>query len=143
MESSRITASMIAPCGLDCSLCGRALAEKDPCPGCSGPDENKPAFCAKQCGIVLCHKRIENGYDYCDACPDHPCADVQEKETRYTSKYPLKESPVQNLKDIRRLGMDAFLEKEREKWTCRACGHIIGVHTGVCSGCGRKYGGAK
>ena len=36
MEGKRITAEMIAPCGLDCSLCKRALAETDPCPGCHG-----------------------------------------------------------------------------------------------------------
>ncbi len=36
--------------------------------------------------------------------------------------------------------MEAFLEKERAQWTCRDCGHLISVHTGVCSGCGRQYG---
>ena len=56
-----INANMIAPCGLDCSICKRALAETDPCPGCHGPDENKPEFCAKRCGIILCRKRKENG----------------------------------------------------------------------------------
>ena len=35
--------------------------------------------------------------------------------------------------------MDAFLERERRQWTCPACGGIICVHTGVCSGCGRQY----
>ena len=82
-----ITAEMIAPCGLDCSLCKRALAEANPCPGCHGPNENKPEFCAERCGIILCRKRIERAYQYCDECPDYPCADVMEKETRYTSKY--------------------------------------------------------
>ena len=28
-------ADMIAPCGLDCSICKRALAETGPCAGCS------------------------------------------------------------------------------------------------------------
>ena len=114
MKSERITAEMIAPCGLDCSLCKRALAETDPCPGCHGPDEHKPEFCAKRCGIILCRKRIENGYDFCDRCPDYPCEDVMEKETRYTSKYPLYESPKKNLQDIRELGRDQFLENARE-----------------------------
>ena len=38
MEANRITADMIAPCGLDCSLCKRALAEKDPCHGILLPE---------------------------------------------------------------------------------------------------------
>ena len=38
MKGSMITAEMIAPCGLDCSLCRHALAEENPCPGCHGPE---------------------------------------------------------------------------------------------------------
>ncbi len=135
-----ITAGMIAPCGLDCALCKRALADSAPCPGCHGPDAGKPVFCAEQCGIILCRRRKENGYAYCDECPDYPCEFVMEKETRYTSKYPLRESPGENLRDIRRLGMEGFLEKERTRRTCRDCGHVICVHTGICSGCGKRYG---
>ncbi len=131
------TADMIAPCGLDCSICKAALRRDDPCPGCCGPDENNPEFCARRCGIILCKKRKENGYRFCDACPDYPCADVTEKENRYTSKYPLYESPMRNLRDIREKGMDAFLRAERAQWSCRACGRPVCVHDGLCSGCGR------
>ena len=75
------TPDMIAPCGLDCSLCSRAQLTVNPCPGCLGPDEHKPEFCAKRCGIILCSKRKQNGWRFCDVCPDYPCADVMEKET--------------------------------------------------------------
>ena len=104
-----ISANMIAPCGLDCGICKRALTGTNPCPGCHGPDENKPEFCAYRCGIILCEKRKKNGYEFCDECPDYPCEDVMEKQNRYTSKYPLYESPAKNLRDIRELGMEAFL----------------------------------
>ena len=36
--------------------------------------------------------------------------------------------------------MEKFLENERKQWTCAECGHIVAVHTGVCSGCGKQYG---
>ena len=91
---------MIAPCGLDCSICKRALAETS------------------------------------------PCADVMEKETRYGSQYPLRESLLENLRFIREAGMAAFLERERKQWTCPACGGVICVHTGLCGGCGRQYAGS-
>ena len=72
MKGAMITAEMIAPCGLDCSLCKRALAETNPCPGCHGPNEKKPEFCAERCGIILCRKRIDQGYQYCDEIwPSH------------------------------------------------------------------------
>ena len=79
---------------------------------------------------------------FCDECPDFPCADVMEKETRYGSQYPLRESPLENLRFLRETGMAAFLEHERKQWTCSACGDVICVHTGVCSGCGRQYTGS-
>ena len=41
MKGTMISAEMIAPCGLNCCLCKRALAEANPCPGCHGPNENK------------------------------------------------------------------------------------------------------
>lgn len=63
MTGNMITAEMIAPCGLDCSLCKRALAETNPCPGCHGPNENKPEFCAERCpvcGTLLRHSIDHN-----------------------------------------------------------------------------------
>ena len=134
------TAKMIAPCGLDCRLCARALDSEAPCPGCNGPDANKPSFCSDRCGIVLCGKRKENGYTFCDECPEYPCRDVMEKERRYTCAYPLVESPLKNLRLIREKGMERFLEREKARWTCGECGGVICVHTGVCSACGKKYG---
>ena len=109
-----------------------------PCPGCNGPDENKPDFCANRCGIILCKKRKENGYTFCDECPDFPCDDVMEKENRYTSQYPLYESPLKNLKMIREQGMEAYLEQVKKLWSCPDCGSAVSVHTGICSGCGKK-----
>lgn len=137
------TADMIAPCGLDCSICSRAQIEDGPCPGCNGPDRNKPDFCANRCGIILCKKRKDNGYAFCDECPNYPCDNVMEKENRYTSRYPLRESPLENLRLIREEGMEAFLERERRLWTCPNCGSPICVHTGVCSGCRARIEGKQ
>lgn len=131
-------ANMIAPCGLDCNICSQALLDDNPCQGCNGPDENKPEFCAKLCGIILCKKRTENEYVYCDECPDFPCEDVMEKETRYTTQYPHRESPLENLKMIKEKGMDAFLHVEWERWTCPDCGSPYSVHHRKCHKCGRK-----
>lgn len=135
------TAEMIAPCGLDCSLCTRAQQPKDPCPGCMGPDENKPEFCAARCDIIRCRKRSGRTYRFCDECPDFPCEYCLEREDRYMSQYALKESPLTNLRVIREEGMEVFLRREREAWTCKECGGPICVHDGTCSGCGRSYPG--
>ena len=135
------TAEKIAPCGLDCSLCLFAHAKEKPCPGCNAESGAKPDYCTKWCRIIPCEKRRENGYRYCDECPDYPCEDLTRLEKRYGTAYPLKESPMQNLRDIRELGMEAFLEREREKWTCEKCGGPICVHNGFCRDCGNKVAG--
>ena len=134
------TPKMVAPCGLDCSLCLKALEKEAPCPGCNGPDANKPSFCSERCGIIRCRKRKEEGYAFCDECPEYPCGDVMEKERRYTSAYPLVESPLKNLRRIRENGMEKFLKSERAQWTCGECGGVISVHTDKCCGCGKNYG---
>jgi rRNA maturation protein Nop10 len=36
-------------------------------------------------------------------------------------------------------GLDCSICKRTLAETCPACGGIICVHTGVCSGCGRQY----
>ena len=51
-DTGMFTADMIAPCGLDCSLCSMAQKKDDPCPGCNGPAEKKPEFCSSWCGIM-------------------------------------------------------------------------------------------
>lgn len=131
---------MIAPCGLNCAICKRALQKVSPCLGCHGPDEAISDFCLNRCMIRKCERLRELGSDFCDVCPSYPCEDVLEKETRYTGAYPLFESPMGNLAYIRRHGMDAFLQKERAGWTCGVCGEVICVHSGICSGCGKEYG---
>ena len=134
-----IRAEMIAPCGLNCSLCGLHLRGEQPCQGCNGPDECKPDCCRVKCAIVHCEIRKKQPDGFCDTCPRFPCADVMEKETRYSNAYPMVETPIGNLASIRQKGMEAFLSQERERWTCPDCGAVICVHDGVCSGCGASY----
>lgn len=121
-------------------LCSYAQDEKSPCPGYNGDSLNKPSFCSEWCDIIKCEKRKVEGYRFCDECPDFPCVPVQERETRYTSDYPLKESPMGNLRMIREMGMEAFLARQREQWMCKSCGSPVSVHSGKCSGCGRSLG---
>lgn len=137
------TEKMIAPCGLDCSLCSQTHKRENACSGCMGPDENKPEFCSQRCDIIRCAKRKEMAYRFCDACPDFPCAHIMERENRYMSQYPLKESPLANLRAIREKGMAAFLQAQEAAWTCKACGGILSVHDGICSQCGKRYSCAE
>lgn len=130
---------MIAPCGLDCSLCNEALKKENPCAGCRGSDENKPEFCSKRCTIITCDHLSQNHYAFCTECPHYPCEHSNEREARYMTQYVMSESPQRNLADIQKEGIQAFLAKQAKKWTCKKCNGIICVHTGLCSGCGHQY----
>lgn len=129
---------MIACCGLNCSACSAAHGE-NPCRGCGSPDGCKPEFCRAICGIKLCEKRIRNKYRFCDECPDYPCEVTKANDHRCRTEYASGESPFENLKKIRKYGLDEFLHEERAKWTCVECGGIIRAQDGVCTGCGRQY----
>lgn len=137
------TENMIAPCGLDCSLCQQAHSREAPCPGCLGSDEDKPDFCSAQCAIIHCGTRKARSYRFCDECPEFPCEAARERENRYMSQYVLRESPFGNLREIRQNGMDAFLRRQKERWSCGQCGGVVSVHTGLCRDCGKQYDAAS
>ena len=129
------TKDLIAPCGLDCSLCRHYLENDRYCQGCRGPKEYKYSYCKERCEIMNCEKWQSGKYQFCIECPDFPCPATQEKEDRYQTKYVLKESPYTNMRKIRDAGIEQFMKEEKAQWTCPQCGGVICVHTGVCRGC--------
>jgi ribosomal protein L37E len=126
---------MLAPCGLNCALCKRALQKERPCQGCRGPLAYKSNYCLTKCTIWICAKLADTD-GFCDQCPDYPCEQVMEKEIRYAETYPLTESPIQNLRAMRKDGMAAFLKAQEQQWRCVRCGATMCVHTGKCAKCG-------
>lgn len=131
--------NMIAPCGLNCSICSQALRKENPCTGCLGPNETKSEYCATMCKIAACETRKKLPDHFCDLCPQYPCKEMVEKEIWYANTYPMTESLMGNLAFIRKEGMTNFLKREQERWTCHKCNGIICVHTGICSCCEEKY----
>ena len=112
--------NMIAPCGLNCSICSQALRKENPCTGCLGPNDTKSEYCATMCKIAACDIR--------KTLPDYFC-----------DQYPMVESLMGNLALIRKEGMQKFLQLEEDRWKCHKCNGIICVHTGICSDCGEEY----
>ena len=56
-QNHLFTEKMIAPCGLDCSLCKAALKKENPCPGCNGPDKTNRCFAGNAVGS-FCVKNV-------------------------------------------------------------------------------------
>jgi predicted RNA-binding Zn-ribbon protein involved in translation (DUF1610 family) len=45
---------------------------------------------------------------------------------------------LENLREIREVGAEAFVELERARWTCPHCGALVSVHRTVCLACGES-----
>jgi hypothetical protein len=42
---------------------------------------------------------------------------------------------IENLEYIKKHGMDKFLGKEEEKWSCKECSEVKCCHNGLCMNC--------
>ena len=132
-SSRRITASLIAPCGMDCGLCSKHLREVDPCLGCLNI-----ARAVEHCevGIKLCADRTA-GAAFCFDCAGYPCDRLQQLDLRYRTNYGM--SMIANLDRIRDGGLDAFVDLENERWACPRCGAPICIHDRRCHACGAQW----
>jgi ribosomal protein S27AE len=71
---------------------------------------------------------------FCFECPMFPCVKTVRLEKRYTSRYAT--SLIDNLLQIKQLGIEKFVAKENEKSKCPKCGGTVSIHDGKCYGCG-------
>jgi len=121
---------LIAPCGMNCGICSGYLREKNKCHGCRGRGPGKPEYC-KTCKMVTCDKAKGK---YCFSCDSYPCTRLKQLDKRYRTKYNM--SMLENLENIRKLGIRKFVRNEKKRWACK-CGGVINVHKGVCFECGK------
>ncbi|MCX7614964.1 MAG: DUF3795 domain-containing protein [Clostridiales bacterium] len=128
---------LIAPCGMNCGLCVSYLSMKN--------DLNKQGFQKKYCEGCLPRGKnclhmgdhcelLKNGLvRFCYECQDFPCKHLKALDKRYRTKYHM--SMIENLRDIEKHGIENFLKKEEEKWTCPDCGNMVCCHNGLCLNC--------
>lgn len=125
---------LIAPCGINCGICKSHYREKNTCPGCRKLDKKTPTT-RFNCIIRECKILKDRKWKYCsDKCDTYPCKSLKSLDKRYSTKY--HTSMIENLKYIKEKGINAFLEKEKKKWTCPQCGGVITCHGSICLTCG-------
>jgi len=137
LEKIEILIRHIAPCGANCVNCMSYLKKEKSCPGCRDNNINKPFHCAR-CRIKNCDELRNNNFDYCFECRKFPCKRMKQLDNRYQTNYNF--SMIENLENIKKNGIEEFIEGEKKRWICSKCGGIISVHRGYCSDCGEiKY----
>ena len=127
---------IVAPCGINCSLCRAYVRDRNPCPGCRGGIENKAPTCFN-CSIKNCKELATGGYQFCTSCASYPCAKLLHLDLRYRTRY--RVSVIANLERIQAVGTDLFVAEEVEKWTCPECGERLCMHKPQCLNCGYTW----
>lgn len=133
----KMTEEMIAPCGMNCSLClAHHFKEKDLnklgfhkmyCSGCIPRGKN----CTHMNDVC---ELLGNGIvRFCFECDNYPCKRLKSLDKRYRTKYHM--SMIDNLNYIKENGMEKFLKKEYDKWQCSNCRDLICCHNGLCLNC--------
>jgi hypothetical protein len=123
---------LIAPCGMNCGICLGYLLRKEKCHGCNDDNKYKTAGCVK-CRIKNCVKLKDSKSKFCFDCDQFPCARIKHLDKRYKTKYEM--SMIENLENIKKLGIRKFVKNEKLRWTCTECGGTICVHKKYCVSC--------
>lgn len=134
-KQSTVTGEMIAPCGMNCALCCRYQAlvnglKRSHCTGCR-PRKTKCTYLFKNCAGPKKHAGGKTGY--CFECGEYPCKRIRHMDKRYRTSYRM--SVIENLDEIKKLGMKKFLKRQNKKHRCRKCGGLVCVHNGKCFHC--------
>lgn len=131
-ETAAISQELIAPCGINCRICMAYMRDRKPCPGCLGDDSLKTKV-RVLCRIKNCEKMANSKEKYCFVCDSFPCARLKNLDKRYRAKYGM--SMIENLENIKKIGLKHFIQNEEEKWKCPQCGELLCVHKPQCPYC--------
>jgi hypothetical protein len=134
MSNVTTKTNLIAPCGMNCSICMAYLREKNKCPGCRLFNKSEPVTRAR-CKIKNCQTFKRSKSKFCFECEEYPCDRLKHLDKRYRTKYNM--SMIENLENIKKLGLREFIKNEKIRWTCLHCGGTICVHRGYCYTCGK------
>ena len=140
IKTNTISLNLIAPCGMNCSLCWGYIREKNNCPGCreTGDQETPKSKYRTGCIIKNCEQIINGELKYCsEKCGDFPCKRLKQLDNRYMAKYGM--SMIENLNMINEFGIRHFIRYEKERWICPECGEMICVHKTECLYCGYEW----
>jgi hypothetical protein len=129
---------IIAPCGVNCSLCRAYIRDRKPCPGCRGGDSHKSNACLT-CAIRNCRELAAGGHRFCFSCDNFPCANLLHLEGRYQAQYGV--SVIANLERIKAVGVERFVAEEEARWSCPECGSLLCMHRPQCPACGHAWRG--
>jgi hypothetical protein len=136
-KSNPISKELIAPCGMNCAVCSRYLSyvhdlKRSQCAGCR-PGNRKCSYLFGKCSGINSVLKGTAAAGFCFDCDQYPCKQINRMDSRYRSNYGM--SVKNNLKGIKKIGVDKFIKEQYEKYRCSKCGGLISVHNRKCFRC--------
>jgi hypothetical protein len=90
----------------------------------------------RRCPMRSCAR--DKQVDFCIECEEYPCSLIDEMKAaieKIKDAMPHATSIINNLEDIKKLGKDAWLQKQKEIWSCPACGARLSWYQSTCRQC--------
>jgi len=126
----------LAPCGV---FCGACPSYNKTCSGCASENQKQQRKSKWSCKIRRCCYE-EKTISFCGYCPQFPCEQVNKKlinshpgETKFKYRHEIPE----NFAKLRELGLDDYLEYQKQRWSCPSCGGKVLFYKYICSECGK------
>ena len=126
----------LAPCGVFCAACP---SFDKTCNGCSSENKKQKRKSKWDCKIRKCCYE-EMNVEYCGYCNNFPCEKINRKiikshkgEKRFMYRHEIPE----NMKKLKELGEDEFINLKEKEYTCPYCKGIIHFYHYKCSKCGK------
>ncbi len=103
---------------------------------CDGCKSDAPFVNCRGCRIKDCVK--EKGVDFCSECDEFPCAIHEQYQLASQTFRILRHLRfnIQNLRDIRSMGLENWVEDQKAKWRCSRCGEPFSWYAEKCRNCG-------
>ena len=134
-------------CGLYCGACPILLAnergevEKRAAEGgvepevllCSGCKSETIAVFCTDCEMRQCAR--DRRLDSCRECDEYPC---QMLKNFRADEHPHHSAVLKNLESMHETGLDAWLEEQKARWSCPACGARFTWYDALCPECGAE-----
>lgn len=154
MKADETAIRLAGVCGLYCGNClmYRASADRDwglrsdlarryghepedvRCLGCRArPEDCWSGFCEfKRC---VMRREVE----FCCECPDFQC----KKLKAFFKSSPRRKLARENLKRIKEVGWERWIQEQDRRWRCPTCSHKISFRQTRCTFCGAHLKGAQ
>ena len=110
-------------CGIYCGACGSPGG----CNGCKVMNEN---HWSPDCKYIKCAQSKE--IDACPLCSEYPCEDIMKFET---DEHVHHKTVLPNGRRIKETGLEAWLEEQKERWSCKECGRAYTWFEDKCKSC--------